>query len=272
MLIRALKRLLQQPGAEAPQPKSASPIWRRVCATVLAVISAWGISCDQTAWAQQEEGFVRNRSESVRGRAKPEYEAPGVSAGSFRFFPEVSLIEEYSDNVFATDTVEEEDFITALEARGRFASNWSSNALNIDVGAQSRFYSEFDDENTTDWSIGADGRIDILRELFVTGVLTFEDTHEARADQPTADLTTEPVQYTTSGARLGIVRRLNRVQVSGNASYTTFDYDDTPLVGGGALEQDDRDPGGYRAGRPRRLCAQPGCGFVCIAYGQLARV
>ncbi len=46
---------------------------------------------------------VLPRGDTVATRARPEYDPLGIRAGSFLFFPQLSVDELYNDNIFATD-------------------------------------------------------------------------------------------------------------------------------------------------------------------------
>lgn len=195
------------------------------------------------AVADPEDPFRRDRNHSVLERPRPEYAAPGVPAGGFRLFPEVEGAAVFNDNIFAAapEADAEQDVVYELRGRLDLESQWSSHAINIEAEVASREYSEFSDESTTDWMIGADGRLDILRGYFATVSVSHSELHETRDQEPLASGIASPVEYSATNAAFEIVRRFNRLMLSGRARYTEFDYEDADLVGGGVWDEDDRD-------------------------------
>ncbi|MBX3504018.1 MAG: outer membrane beta-barrel protein [Parvibaculum sp.] len=197
----------------------------------------------QIASAQTDE-IVDNRNVSVRERARPGYDAVGVRAGAFTVFPEVSVTGAYNDNIYATDTNTESDFITTLGARVSAASNWSRHALNLRAGVAQQLYADNDDEDRLDWNVGGDGRIDITRDTNISAGLSYAELTEDRGAPNAAGIgfAAEPTEYSLLQANVALDHRFNRVTSRLGATYSDFDYDDTPAIGGGpAIDQDFRD-------------------------------
>ena len=215
---------------------------RRTMRASLAIMAAALGWTGQVHYAEaQEDQFSRDRNVSVRGRAKPEYDAAGIRAGSFRAFPEVLIAAEYNDNVFATNANEDEDVIVHIDPSVSLQSLWSVHELNFGLSAPSRIYSEFDDSNTTDLIGEVDGRLDVRRDFSINGGARYGALHEPISSSPTNSLLAEPTDYANAEAHLGVVKAFNRLRLSGQARYSSHDYDDAVLQGGGSLEQDDRD-------------------------------
>ncbi|MDX5493282.1 MAG: outer membrane beta-barrel protein, partial [Alphaproteobacteria bacterium] len=195
----------------------------------------------QSASAQTEE-IVDDRNVSVRDRVRPGYDAVGVRAGAFTVFPEVSVTGTYNDNIFATDVNTESDFITTLAARVSAVSTWSRHSLNLRAGLAQQLYADNNDEDRLDWDIGGDGRIDITRDTNISGGLSYAQLSEDRGAPNAPGGAAEPVEYSLFQANAAFSHRFNRVTSRIGATYSDFDYDDTPAVGGGApIDQDFRD-------------------------------
>ena len=193
-----------------------------------------------TASAQTEE-IVDDRNVSVRDRLRPGYDAVGVRAGAFTVFPEASVTGTFNDNIYATDTNTESDFVTMLAARVSAASTWSRHALNLRAGLAQRLYADNDDEDRLDWDVGGDGRIDITRDTNVTAGLSYAELSEDRGSPNAIGLAAEPTEYSLLAANAALNHRFNRVTSRIGATYSDFDYDTVPLTGGGVLNQDFRD-------------------------------
>src|SRR5262245_52290573 len=117
----------------------------------VALLTALGVaSYAAPAIAQDGDNFRRDRNVGVRDRPRPEYDAAGIRWGGFRLVPELITAVEFNDNVFATDTVTDEDIIFHLDPKADLRSQWSNHELNFSLAAPSRFYNDFDENNTTD--------------------------------------------------------------------------------------------------------------------------
>lgn len=204
-------------------------------------VTAFYVAPVQTASAQTEE-IVDDRNVSVRDRVRPGYDAVGVRAGAFTVFPEASVTGTFSDNIYATDTNTESDFITTLAARVSAVSTWSRHSLNLRAGLAQQLYADNTDEDRLDWDAGANGRIDITRSTNISGGLSFAQLHEDRGAPNAPGGAAEPAEYTVFEGNVSLNHRFNRVTSRIGATYADYDYDDVPAVGGGApIDQDVRD-------------------------------
>ncbi len=209
-------------------------------AILAAAIGVWGTGA-QPALAQDGDNFDRDRNQSVRDRPKPEYDAVGIQLGGFVLNPELLVAGEYTDNVFGTDTNTQEDLLWHVDPSLTLRSNWSTHALNFALSAPSRFYSEFDRANTTDIIGSVDGQLDVYRDFYFHGGVSYGDMTESLASSPTNLPLDEPIEYTTLSGNLGFVKAFNRLRVSGQTQYGSYDYDDGVLFNLTPVEQDDRD-------------------------------
>ncbi|MFN3933038.1 MAG: outer membrane beta-barrel protein [Parvibaculum sp.] len=189
----------------------------------------------------QTEEIVDARNVSVRERVRPGYDAVGVRAGAFTIFPSASVKGTYSDNIYATDTNTESDFITTLGARVSAVSSWSRHALNLRAGVGQQLYSDNNDEDRLDWDAGANGRIDITRDTNISGGLSYAQLHEDRSAPNAIGNAAEPTEYSLFEGDVALNHRFNRVTTRIGATYANYDYDTVPLFGGGTLNLDARD-------------------------------
>ncbi|HUD51414.1 outer membrane beta-barrel protein [Parvibaculum sp.] len=185
------------------------------------------------------------RGQSVRDRARPGYDAVGIRAGAFLILPKVDVSETYNDNIYATDTNEDSDFITAVSPQIDIKSLWSRHALNFNAGLSKYWYNDHVSENRLDWNVGADGRLDVLRDTFFTGGVDYRQAHEDRGSPNSPSAAAEPTEYNLFDASLGLNQRFNRVTARLTGTYDNYDYKDAPQVGGGTLDQDFRDRDEY---------------------------
>lgn len=208
--------------------------------TLIAAIAATALYAVPVSVASAQE-IVDDRNVGVRDRARPGYDAAGIRAGGFMVYPEASVTGTFNDNIYATDVATESDFITTLATGVSVQSNWSRHALNLNAGLAQYLYADNDDEDRLDWNIGGNGRIDITRDTNISGGLSYAELHEDRGAPNAVGLAAEPTEYSLFQADIALAHRFNRVTTRIGATYADYDYDSVPLIGGGALNQDDRD-------------------------------
>lgn len=208
-------------------------------AILAAALGSWGAS--EPAYAQDGDNFDRDGNVSVRDRPRPEYDARGVPMGGFVLYPEILVGAEYTDNVFGTDTNTEEDLIWHVDPSVELRSRWTTHELNFSLAAPMRYYNDFDEADTTDLIAEANGRLDIYRDFYVYGSVGYGNRTEALSSSPTNLPLAEPIEYTTTDGSLGFVKAFNRLRVSGEAAYASYDYDDGVLFNLTPVDQDDRD-------------------------------
>jgi hypothetical protein len=187
------------------------------------------------------QAYNRDHNISVQQRAYDEHAPLGIGLGGFLLFPQLDLGVELNDNIYAAEINETDDTILHAGASARLASQWSRHSLNFFGGVQSRTFTDNDDDNATDWRLGADGRIDIQREAHIRGGAAFGQTTESRfAGNGPAQLA-EPIQYDFQEADAELIYNVNRIRLAAGVRYGEYDYEDGRLFSGAAFEQDDRD-------------------------------
>jgi hypothetical protein len=191
--------------------------------------------------ADAQSAYDRDHNVSVQQRAETAQAPLGIGLGGFLLFPQVDLGVEMNDNIFAAETNETDDTIFHAGASARLASQWSRHALNFFGGVSSRTFSDNGDDDAVDWRLGADGRLDVLRETYIRGNAGFGHTTESRFSGNGPAALAEPIEFDFVDAGAEIVRNVNRIRASLGFNYGSFDYDDGRLVGGAAFDQDFRD-------------------------------
>lgn len=173
--------------------------------------------------------FKRDKNTSVRQRPRPDYEAIGVKAGGFTLYPRVTVEAVHDDNIYAVATGEQSDVIWRVKPEVAARSNWSRHALGAFASSSINRYADFDTENTEEYTLGLNGRLDVERGSYVSASLQWQALTEPRtaitAGTP-AGATAEPVEYTLWTGNLTGVKEFNRLRLTGKLDTKTFDYDD----------------------------------------------
>lgn len=203
-----------------------------------------------TGSAQAQIAYDRDHNVSVQQRAEKEHAAAGIGLGGFLLYPELSVGLQYNDNIYAApDTppsVETDDFIWLADTSVRLASQWSRHAMNFFGGVTTRTFADNGDDTTFDWRMGADGRFDIVRDLYVTGGAAFGQASESRFSGNGPAALTGPIDYDFSEVNAQLVRDVNRIRAAVGFSYGKYDFKDGRLnpsiiTPNPIFEQDDRD-------------------------------
>lgn len=195
------------------------------------------------AQAQSQAGdlFARDRGVGVRERPRPEYEALGVPVGTFTAYPSVQFDAESNDNIFATATRAQDDWIVHIKPEVALESGWSRHFLGLFARADIARYQDFDGENFENWTVGANGRLDFTRASNLAFGVDYGSLTEPRTSSNAPASTREPVAYDLSSAYAAFTNVQGRTRLSARGDVRTFDYQDGTTLAGVIVNQDDRD-------------------------------
>jgi hypothetical protein len=165
----------------------------------------------------------------------------GVPIGGFRLFPSLSIGAAYDDNVFRTDGGARGDTFFQFQPDLVLNSNWSQHSLGFEVSAQDYRYLRLTDESHTDWLAKTNGRLDVQRGTTITGLASYQATHELRSspDQPGSAI--KPTPYDVTHAEIDAGYHPFRLGFDAGATFDRYNYESTLLSGGGILSNRDRD-------------------------------
>jgi hypothetical protein len=132
------------------------------------------------------------------------------------------------------------------DTSARLASQWSRHSLNFFGGVTTRTFADNGDDTTFDWRMGADGRFDIVRDMYVTGGAAFGQASESRFSGNGPAALTGPIDYDFTEANAELVRNVNRIRAAVGFNYGKYDFKDGRLnpsivTPNPIFEQDDRD-------------------------------
>jgi hypothetical protein len=173
-----------------------------------------------------DSSFNRGRNVGVTSRPHPGYEALGQKVGGFIMFPRADIALTYDDNIFATNTGEVSDTFATVTPRVDLVSNWSRNALNFTAQVARSQYFNRTTENHTDYSAGANGRLDVDRSSNINGGVTYSRNTEPRSSIEAFQLVDKPIKYDIGGANIGASKEFNRLRVTGSYNRSHYAYGD----------------------------------------------
>jgi hypothetical protein len=211
--------------------------------------------------------FKRDRNVSVRERPRPDYEAIGVKAGGFTLYPRVTVSAELNDNIYAQATGEQDDTIWRVKPEAALRSNWSRHALNFFGSASINRYSDFDTENTEEYTVGVNGRLDLVRGSNIAGALQYQKLTEPRTSPGAPSAAAFPIEYSLLTGNVTAIKEFNRIRLTGRLIDKDYNYDNTTKVDGTPLLQDDRDRNEFYYGGKVEYAVSPDTALFFSALG-----
>lgn len=206
----------------------------RTLSSATAILASLGLSF--AASAQNSEQVT-----SVYERARSDYDALGGRSGSFLFKPTLGVAGTFDTNIFAQESNETDDFIARIRPGFELNSDWNNNALSFFGSGDIGRYVDNTRENFDDIRLGASGRLDISQGSRLTGSIGWSDVHEDRGSADALGVQANQTTFSTFNASVGFERDEALISFAANAAYTEDNYDDVALIGGGTLNNDDRD-------------------------------
>lgn len=184
------------------------------------------------------QAFAQDAGEdtaNVQERPRPEYDPLGRPLGGFDLHANVELGVESTNNLFATETAEQDDIIYSVAPNARLASHWSRHALAIAAGGVFTSHQDFSSEDAETGYLRASGRLDIGSDSAVLAELALSDEVESRTDPDSLGVS-QLVDFSRSRVAVTARHSLNRFRLSGTLSTQALDFSDA-----GAIDQDFRD-------------------------------
>ena len=211
--------------------------------TAVAQIGPAGESAQQDlSTGAAQDLFERDRSVSVSQRPHPELQSPPHRLGAFEVQPQLDVTGEYNDNIYALNTAQTSDAIVHARPSIYAESTWSRHFFSLYAADTVNRYVSHGSENTNDWQINANGRLDIVRGANLafgadTGLYT-EPRTSAVSNQ---SLSTTPIRYQQSNAFVAGVRQVNRIRLSLRGDWRDFAYRNGVDATGSTVPEEDRD-------------------------------
>ena len=170
-------------------------------------------------------GFARDRNISVSQRPRPGYDPVPIQAGGFDILPQLAVGVEENDNIYASTINQKSDAVVTVDPRVDLVSNWSRNAFQAFVSTDTRAYTRYTTESTTDYEVGGQGRLDAGNGQLSGGGDTGEYT-EARTSPTAVPGTKTPTRYQLSDGFVSGMEQFNRMRLSARVDIQNFSYSD----------------------------------------------
>lgn len=175
------------------------------------------------ALAPMQAAAQTTDSVSVRNRPRPEYDPLGRRVGVFDLNATLDLSVTSTDNVFAAETNEQDDIITAVAPSVRLTSNWLRHAVGVAAGARATQFADLSSQDVTTGYVNGFGRLDIGRDTTVNANALFAREVEDRTN-PDAPVGGDPVEYDHNDFSLSLRHVFNRFRVTLEAGHGESNY------------------------------------------------
>ena len=170
-----------------------------------------------------------------------------INFGPFKFNTGVTVSEVYSDNIFVNRNNKQQDTYTVFAPYLDADVDAGQHTLKLRGGAEIGRYNRFASEDYEDFYLGADGRYRFGATTSLIGGAEYRWEHEPR-ESPDAVNGAEPTKYRYGDYYAGLVHRSDNIIGRVGATMTTYDFDNTPVTGGGAINNQDRNRKEYEVG------------------------
>lgn len=203
----------------------------------------------------------------VMMRPRPEYDAIGIPLGSFLLFPQLGVNGSYDTNVLRTPTKEVSDYFFTIAPSFRLKSQWNRHMLEIYGGMSDYQYTKVTQEDLADWDVGADGRYDISGRSSLYGNAQVSELHELLSSPNTVGNQKSPNRYYDDHAEIDATVQPSLLGFTAGGIFDRYDYLNTPIVGGGLINNTDRDFDDYQGYVKSFYNFSPGySGFLRATY------
>lgn len=177
----------------------------------------------------------------VLDRARPEYDAMGVPLGIFLLYPTFAVEASGDDNIYRTPGTTVNDLFWTFSPRLDLRSQWSRDTLQFYAQLDGYQYDVHDTESRTNWIAGGTGEMAVANGTTVDVNASYLGTHESRSSPDISVFALSPTAYTQLHTDAAILSQPGPLGLSAGASFNRYVYDPTALIGGGMLDNADRD-------------------------------
>lgn len=178
---------------------------------------------------------------SVYERHRPDYKPINIKAGDFMLKPTMNLSFTHDDNIYASDAAKKEDSILRVSPRLDLESNWNLHYLKLTSALKWNTYTDYTDEDYTDYSFGIAGRYDITAGTFISTGMMHGIFHEERTSPDSLATGVEPNEFSKTNGYLRFTRDLAKLSLKTGMEATRLDFNDNKTASGTVLDLDFRD-------------------------------
>jgi hypothetical protein len=167
---------------------------------------------------------------SVGSRSKANYDAAGISVGTFRLYTSAEGSFVYNDNVYNTQTMRLADIEAILKPHIELRSQSPDYYLDLDAQGEIDRYAKLHAEDSEQYNLGANGRFNIGQSAAFTANAFYSQLSALRGTLGDV-VVGAPNQYHRLGSIADISVELNNVTLTARGSVETDKYEPVELDG-----------------------------------------
>ena len=167
---------------------------------------------------------TRMENDTAASRLRPEYDQPGIPAGSFLLYPTLSAEAAYNDNIYARSDIKDGDESITVRQQVTARSQWSHNELNMIAYGEVDRYAKHVSENVETGAVGFDGRYDVGQALYVSADAMISSNIEPRGSSGDTLFGAKPVAYGQVTANLKLNKAFDRTKVTLSGHVDRYRY------------------------------------------------
>lgn len=185
--------------------------------------------------------YSRDKYVAVLDRPQPEFDQEPIRLGAFLVEPSLTAAVGTDSNVFASENNKQSDVIGQIGASVRARTDWNNHEVGLAVSGRQNEYFDLGNESNFEFRSRLNGRLDVTRELSLTGVAYFDDRTEARTEISNSITNQAPIEFNRAGGIAGVNYVNDRIKVSVAADVSDWNYEDGTNEDGLEADQDFRD-------------------------------
>lgn len=166
----------------------------------------------------------------------------GITLGSFRLYPALEMNIGADSNVFAQNASQGTvgSLYTTIAPSLDLRSDWLNHALHVGLSGIAGFYNSAPTQNYQNYTLIADGKIDIQTDFYLTWSVALKRATEALGT-PNVAFAQAPTIDNTIPVSLGLYQRFNRLFYEAKVSATRYSYIDNSTIFSTGLPAASRD-------------------------------
>lgn len=184
--------------------------------------------------------FNRNRNVSVAEQYDPAYQPLGVRMGSVLVYPSLGITTGATDNVYTTNAFKRSDAFYFLQPVLNVTTDFPKHKIDLLASGDIQRYAHEDLRNQNNYSLMAQGRLDLGRELQITARMQYSKASESPyASDLGTDVSVLSI-VTRANPSVQAVYSAGRTRLTARAERIDFDFNDIRFADGSFRNQSER--------------------------------
>ncbi len=188
-----------------------------------------------------EPTYNRGRNIAVVEQFDPAFQPLGVRSGSVLVYPSLSIVTGATNNVFNSNSFKRSDAFYFLQPVVNVTTDLPRHKVDIVASADIQRYAHEQLRNQNAYALTGQGRLDIGRNLQITGRMQYSRASESPfASDLAADVSVLSI-FTRASPSLTAVYSAGRTRLTARAERISLNFDDIRFVSGAIRSQRERD-------------------------------